>query len=488
LIGITLTIFIASCASFIAIKAPSIVNKLQHAEFDEYQKLKPRDYQALPVKIIDIDEESLKRLGQWPWERTQLANLVNRLQSAHVSAIAFDMIFAEPDRTSPKSIVNTWQTSNTLRSAILKLPDHDEIFAQSLKMSPSVLGFSLDESKQGNLPRKTFNIVTMGGEAPAPLPIFSTSTTHSLDLLESSMKGSGAISYIPDEDGVVRKIPLLIQLGDSAYPSLVAETLRVAQGAKNYIIKISPVNHDGMESLVVGKAKIPTAADGQMWVYYSPHLSERYIPAYKILDPKQALNDLEGSIVLIGSSAKGLMDQRHSSLGEIMPGVETHAQAIEQIISGVFLKRPQSSINHELLIIFFGTILIGIITLRAPIMVSALALTAVALAMGYFSWHAFSKEGQLVDASLPIISFLTVFLVTSINRHFYVEGKQKWIKEAFSRYVSPNLVTHLVENPNSLKLGGESRTCSFIFTDLAGFTSLIEKLNQRRRSLILTTT
>jgi adenylate cyclase len=450
---------------------------MQNAQFDAFQKIQPRTYQALPIKIIDIDEESLKRYGQWPWDRTLLAKLVSNLQTADVSSLAFDIIFPEPDRTSPKSIVQSWQLEKPLEKSLLNLPDHDEIFADALSKSPSVLGFSIVDSEQNNSssPRKVANIFATGAESMPQLTSYGNSA-HSLPLLESKAKGVGAISYISSEDGIIRNVPLLIQLEDTIYPALITETLRVAQKTKNLMVKADTQKKNAIQSIQIGKINIPSTQDAQLRLYYTPHQPSRFIPAYQILDGSYPMASLKNNIVIIGCSAKGLMDQRNTVLGEIIPGVEIHLQAIEQTLSGVFLQRTDEQLFWEIIIIVVGTMLVAILTLRTPITVSTSAVIILIASIFYTSWHLFSQRSLLLDASLPNITLLSTFLILSISKHIAVERNQKWIKEAFSKYVSPNLVSHLVNHPDSLKLGGEVRTCSFIFTDLAGFTSLIEKI------------
>ena len=471
------TVLIICVACWLALQSPLLVRKIQNAQFDAWQKIQPRSYQPQPVKIIDIDEESLKRLGQWPWDRALVAKLVSTLQSAEVSSIAFDIIFPEPDRTSPKSLVQSWYLPKNLEKSLLSLPDHDELLANALATSPSVLGFSIVDSAQDNptLPRKVSNIFAVGAESLPQLTPYNNNA-HSLALLESKAKGIGAISYTSSEDGVIRKVPLLLQLDDTLYPALITETMRVAQKTKNLMVHTYPQNANAIQALQIAKLIIPSTQDGQLWLYYSKHEPSRFIPAYQILDGSYPIAKLKNHMLIIGCSAKGLMDQRNTVLGEIVPGVEIHAQAIEQAWSGVFLERTDRQLFWEICIIVIGTILISILTLTGSIALSATAVVIVMASMGYASWYAFTRDLVLLDASLPNITFLSTFLIFSVSKHLSVEKNQKWIKDAFSKYVSPNLVSYLVNHPDSLKLGGEIRTCSFIFTDLAGFTSLIEKI------------
>ncbi|CAN4267807.1 COG4252 Predicted transmembrane sensor domain [Methylophilaceae bacterium] len=475
--GLILVILTVLLGAFVEITDPQALQTVRNTIFDQYQRWQPRVYNPSPVKIIDIDEESLAKIGQWPWSRTQVANLISGLESAGVHAIALDMIFSEPDRTSPKAVSKSWKLPADVYQEISKLPDHDEMLAKVLSQSPSVASFTLERSPSANpSPKRRYSVINMGESGLPYLSSFSGSV-KSIDLLESSVAGNGAVNYIPDHDGVIRRVPLILGLGDQIYPSLVAETLRVAQKAHNYIIKTSPIKDAGIEGVMIGRLKIPTTPDGQLWLHFTEANQDRYIPAWKILKHDFNSKALEGNIVIIGTSAKGLLDQRHNPLGVIMPGVEAHAQALEQILNQTYLERPSWTLWLELLIVLVGGLLIGILALRTRILFSASLTICIIVAINVGAWIAFSRNHLLLDGFTPSLILFLTFIFASIVHHLATERKQRWIKEAFSRYVSPNLVSHLVEHPDSLELGGERKTCSFIFTDLSGFTSLMEKTN-----------
>lgn len=477
IIGLISVFLILLLGAFFEVAEPQGLQTLHNTVFDQYQRWQPRTYTQIPVKIIDIDEESLAKVGQWPWPRNKVAQLIHQLAEDHVNAIALDMLFSENDRTSPKNISKHWRLSENTRLEINKLSDHDLTMANTLNGSPSISGFSLErEATKGAPPKRHFNIVNMG-ESPLPYLQPFSGSLNSIGLFESKVAGNGALNYIPDQDSVVRRVPLVMRLGNDVYPSLIAEALRVSQHAHNYIIKTSPIKDAGIESILIGKIKIPTTADGQLWIHYSQANPERYIPAWKVLDPTFNPKSLAGNIVIIGTSAKGLMDQRNNALGLIMPGVEAHAQALEQILNQTFLARPHWALWLELLVILGGGLLVGILALNTRAIFSATFTLSLITSLNIGGWIAFSRHGILLDLVTPSIILFITFSLASIIHHMSIERKQQWIKEAFSRYVSPNLVSHLVENPESLMLGGERRVCSFVFTDLADFTGLMEKID-----------
>ena len=475
LLGFLAAVSLILVSGFLYLTEPLFLQVLRNSLFDQYQRWQPREYKVQPVKIIDIDEQSLRKLGQWPWPRTRIAELISRLHTSEVAAIGFDIIFAEPDRTSPSAILGLWNLPPDARNAIKKLPDHDALMADELGKSRAIVGFSLEHNEQsGKIPRRPYSMVTIG-ESPLPfLHEFSGAVT-SLAALEDKASGNGALIFVPDADGVVRRVPLLLNLKGKVFPSLIAETLRVAQGAGNYIVRTNHVEKAGIEQVGIGKLRIPTTPKAELWVHYSNPVADRTIAAWKIFAGEVPVESLKSNIVLVGTSAKGLMDLRVNTRGEIIPGVEVQAQVLEQILGGTYLARPAWAGSIEVLAIVIGGLILCVVTLAMRALVSS----ALALAMigGAFAsaWFAFSRHGLLLDPMVPSLCLLTIYILTSVIHHVSSERKQRWIRQAFSRYVSPNLVSHLVAHPGDLELGGHRQQCSFIFTDLVGFTSLIEK-------------
>ena len=242
---------------------------LRNSQFDQFQRWHPRVYEAVPVRVLDVDEESLARLGQWPWPRTRVAELLNKLGAAGVAAVGFDVLFAEPDRTSPKVAAEQWNLSGQQRATVLALPDHDAVLANSLEQGDAVLCFAgLDGAGQvgaarvaeSRMPLQKSRFVYLGEPQPRWLHHFDAAVS-SLPALEKAAKGNGAMNFVPDGDGVVRRVPLVFQMGGTPVGTLVSETLRVAQGSNNVVLKSA--GHDsGLAEVRVGDAVIPTTAQG----------------------------------------------------------------------------------------------------------------------------------------------------------------------------------------------------------------------------------
>lgn len=475
--GLLLPILAIGLSATVYVWEPLPLQVMRNAAFDQFQRWHPRPYVDAPVRIIDIDDESLRRLGQWPWPRTRVAELTARLQDAGAASIAFDVVFAEPDRTSPKSMVSVWNADGDTARRLALLPDHDDEFAKVVGRGKVVLGFAVDREGKNTVPPDTKARFINIGESPQPYLHEFGGGVNSLPALESAAAGNGALTFVPDSDGVVRKVPLLLREGDKVLPSLSTEALRVALGARNITIRTDPASGVGLSEIRIGDLAIATTPHAEVWVAYTRPQPSRYIPAWKILSGDISSEELKDKILLIGTSAQGLMDLRFSPMTGVMPGVEMHAQFMEQVLTGGGLDRPGWTSAVELAVIVLGGLVVLTIALLCGARISSIAF-ALLLALWWGSaWQAFTSAGLLIDPLSPALALLVTFVLASILRHLSSERRQRWVKQAFSRYVSPNLVNYLVDHPDSLELGGKRQQCSFVFTDLAGFTSLMERMD-----------
>jgi adenylate cyclase len=277
---------------------------------------------------------------------------------------------------------------------------------------------------------------------------------------------------------VVRRVPVLISVAGTPVPTLSAEALRVAQGTRNYVVRtVVDTPGVGLTDVRIGDKLLITTPRGEVWIHYSPPQPSRYIPAWKVLAGVVPASELAGSILLIGSSAKGLLDLRFTPLGQDIPGVEVHAQMIEQTLTGAALTRPSWAVAFEAVMITVGGLCVGVAVLALGVIGSFAVFAGVLLCLWSAAWYCFAGPGLLLDTIVPSIALTLTFAGTSIVRHLASERRQRWIRQAFSRYVSPNLVSYLIDKPDALELGGRRQDCSFIFTDLAGFTSLLEGMD-----------
>ncbi|RYE83528.1 MAG: CHASE2 domain-containing protein, partial [Hyphomicrobiales bacterium] len=305
---------------------PYPVAVLREIAFDVYQRLKPREIPSdAPVRVIDVDEASLASLGQWPWSRDQLATLVDRLTELGAAAIVFDMLFPEPDRMSPQRL-----SAHLPGVDAATLPDYDAMFATALASSPSILGASRvpNGPKLRDLPKSGFAV---SGADPRPaLPVIAAAAAPLRQLYEAA-HGFGVVSLnTTDTVSAVRRVPLIWSNETDFYPTLAIEALRVAQGAET-IVLLGETSGGGNfpVGIRVGQFDVPTTSEGDLWLYYHRPSPELYVSARDMLGfGYQRYSDrIAGHIVLIGTSASGLLDLHSTTLGDNVPGVSIHAQA-----------------------------------------------------------------------------------------------------------------------------------------------------------------
>ncbi len=457
---------------------PVALSHLRLAQFDQFQRWQPRQTVNSVVRVVDVDEASLAAYGQWPWPRTRLVELVERLKEAGATAVAFDVLLAESDRTAPKAMANLWQ-NQSVNTLLKTMPDPDEALSHALQGAGVVLGSSLSyrtaNEQGGKLAASQppfpfpFRIVSVG-EPPKDLREFDNAVWP-LPMLAVEASGLGAMNYGADADGVLRRVPLVFRLKEQWVPSLSAEALRVAKGARNYLVRSDAT---GVQEVRIGSLAVPTTAQGEIWLDFGQVLPHLLVPATQVLSGQLDKALLKDHIVVIGSTAAGLLDLRSSPLGVLMPGVQAHAMALSQMLTGQHLLRPAWARGAEGLALLLGALITGWVALKAPVRWSALFTLALLVALGTGAWLAFIQQRVLLDAINPALAVVLTFGLASGVRHRVTERQQRWLRQAFSRYVSPNRVAHLMAHPEQLILSGKRQQCSFVFTDLEGFTSMIE--------------
>lgn len=452
---------------------PMPLAALRNSVFDWYQIVTPRLETEYPVRIIDIDDKSLRELGQWPWSRAVVAALVDKLAEQGATVLGFDILFAEPDRLSPARFAEATSLDERLRGALALLPDNDVTFAAALSRTRSVLGQAgLTGHSEGGTtaaaPRTA--LATLGGDPRRDLVQFPKLLT-SLPVLEAAASGHGLVTVLPDPDGVIRRVPVVASAADTVVPALSIEVIRVARGATTILVKRDEA---GMRSVVVAGVEIPTDRDGQLWLHYGLHDRRRYISSVDVLRDRVPAHEIAGKLVLLGTSAVGLFDLRATPVDGVMPGVEIHAQMIESILAGVALSRPNYALGAEIVL----AVATGIGIVVAIPMLGALPTLLVGglLALLFFagSWFLFVHARVLVDITYPMLSGGTIFLLLAFLNYRREERRRTWIRDAFRQYLSPDLVEQLSRSPERLVLGGEARVMTVLFSDVRGFTAIAE--------------
>ena len=468
--------------------APNLLDRLSLIAFDLYQRALPRAPGSSPVRIVDIDDASLATIGQWPWPRTIVAQLVDRLAAAGAAVVAFDIDFAEPDRTSPKMLLpllarNGVDTADA-EKLLSALPDPDQVLAAAMRKVPVALGFILTDRGEARAPAQKAGFAFAGDDPLGHVDNF-TRVVPNLPVFEAAAAGDGFLNQLPEWDHVVRRLPLILKLNGKPYPSLAAEALRLAFGASTYIGRAAGANGErnfgqdtGLTAIRIGPLTVPTDAAGRVWLHYARHRPDRTVSAADVLAGKFAPGLFEGDIVLVGTSAAGVVnDQRATPLSPAVPGVEIHAQLIDDILQGDFLTRPDWAVGAEILFaLLVGGGLIVVLPRIGALPSAVLGGAAVAAALGG-SWAAFKYAHLLLDPVYPWAVITLVYLVASLLGYLRTEARQREIRSAFSRYMSPHYVKELAAHPEKLVLGGEMRIMTIMFCDIRGFTSRAEGMD-----------
>ena len=479
------------------------MNRLENFIYDvRLNILMPRGLDDRIV-IIDLDEKSLKEQGRWPWSRNKLADLVNKLfDDYHVKVMGFDMVFAEKDESSGlKSLeeIKTKYLANDpgFKQAIEQLRpslDYDQVFTSSLKGRNVVLGyFFLRDEKSvavGKLPSSAFSDSSITGESAD----FITATGYgaNLDMLQKNANTAGHINSDPDADGISRKVPVLIQYGGKAYEALSVAVARVAlsnQGAG--AVKLNTGYADGAEAgglewLELGRHRIPV--DGRvssLIPYRGPQGSFPYVSATDVLTHKVDAKLLNNKIVLLGTTAAGLMDLRATPVQNIYAGVEVHANMIAGILSNNIKENPTYTQGAEfLLLLVVGLLLAFMLPVLSPLWATMLMLVTLSsvLAFNLSMW-------QYANLVLPLASLLvmiTSIYVVNMSYGFFVESRGKrQLANLFGQYVPPELVDEMAKNPEVISVEGESREMTVLFSDVRGFTTISEGLEPKELSQLM---
>jgi adenylate cyclase len=458
---------------------------LENLVFDEYQRLRPRPYAFdEPVRIVDIDDESIQRIGQWPWPRRKMATLVDELTKANVAAVGFDVLFSEKERSDGSPVASgVFQVaSQDAPSAVaMNAPDEgDAAFANAISDRRVVLGSILSRRDVGNVAGPKIGFATVDGDPAEYVSRFS-GVLSPLPVLADAAGGVGYLNWIPDADRVIRSVPLLSAVKGKLQPSFVLEALRVAQAASTYVVKcLSAAGGAGLSAtsgvgeIRVGDVTIATQPGGDVRAYFAAADSRRSLPAWKIFEQGADLSDLEGKIVVVGASASLLSDVVATPLNPSTPGVEAEAQLLEQILSGASLRRPDWAPGAELLAA--ATLSLAFILMLPAIsgIWSALFGAVASVVLFAASWFVFTRNGILLDPVIPSVSSGMVFLSGTLSLYSQKRHQVTEIRSAFGRYVSPAVVSQLAERPENLRLGGLQRPLTLMFCDLRSFTTISE--------------
>ena len=453
---------------------PRPLQELRTRTFDFFQVLRPRPQEIRPVVIVDIDEASLKAIGQWPWPRTTVADLVTQITQLGAVAIGFDIIFPEPDRMSPAIAERSFRGIDTeTRAKLDSLPSNDEALAEAITHSKAVVGQAGAASPEVRTAADAALQTGFAVRGPDARPYVVTfaGLLRNVPVIEQAAAGRGLFSIDPESDGIIRRVPVIMTAQGNLVPSLSMEMLRVVTGSSAILVR---VDQAGVQSVAVPGLEVPTDRNGQFWVHFNHHDPERYVSAKDVLQGNVPPDRLAGKLVLIGTSAIGLLDLKTTPLDAAIPGVEVHAQILESVLSKSSLVNPNYAIGAELaLAVLFGLAIIVAAPMLPASIVIVLGGCLIAGLIG-LSLYLFVEHNLLIDFTYPLISSWLIYLVLTFVNYFREQEQRRQIRSAFGYYLSPHMVEQLARSPEKLVLGGEERRMTILFSDVRGFTTISE--------------
>ena len=340
---------------FLKILNPSFIKSISFLSFDLYQKVFAEKKNS-DVVIIDIDEKSLGKFGQFPWNRIVFAEILDKLNASNPKAIGFDIFFTEKDKQSPDELIKSYGLIPADIAELQNLKSPDDIFAEKLKASKSIIAvLGSNVPSHSNYDRKAkARFLSKGGE-PKQFTYSYPYSIGSLEVLEKNVKGLGSISFLDQLDGIIRSLPLIVQFNKKMYPTMGLEMVRVGSKQKNIYVELNEV---GIQRISARPHKIDSDPNGIIWIKYKKSDKNQYISAGDVYDGKFQTDFFKDKYVLIGASAQGLFDLVKTPLGVTIPGVEVHANVIENILDQSYLVRNPNTYIFELLF----SIIVALIT------------------------------------------------------------------------------------------------------------------------------
>ena len=414
---------------FLLAAEPPFVHGLRHALFDGYQKLYPRARVSAPAVIVAIDETALERYGQWPWPRTRMAQLVTAVASAKPAAIGVDLLFPEPDRFSPTEVAQEVQNlSADVARRLRTLRSNDVALSVALRGRNVVLGIAGLEAPDPRFLKPPGAPPILIVNAPDLALRRFAGQLQSLPAIDRAAAGRGLLSVDP-ESSVIRRALVAGRIGDVIVPALSIEMLRVATGAP---LSLVGRERDQIE-LRLGDIAVPAHADGRFWIRYGPHDTARFVSAAQVLDGNVAASELENKLVLIGVTGLGLLDFQTTALGERVPGVEIHAQILEQIFDGDYLRRPAVLRTLELSLLAAAALMLAFAVPALGVGTSIVVYVAVVGALGALGLAGFLHEGLLLDVAWPGIGATVVFGIVLAEALSEADEQRRRLREQAAR-------------------------------------------------------
>lgn len=465
-------------------------------------RLKP----ATEVVLAVIDEKSLDEEGRWPWPRSKVARLVKRLSDDGAKVIAFDIFFSEPDENSNLMLIHDIER----RIGSLKLDhprlslflegrkmeaDNDQALARTIRAAktPVILGYFFHMSEADNFripPEEIRRQLDLISSSKYPLIIYENQETEpspfikahapegNLEMFTKATPYSGYVNMLGDEeDGILRWMPLITQCGENIFPALPVLCSWLYLGEPQLMVKVAGF---GVQGIQMGEQRfIPTDENGKMLInYLGPEKTYPHLSVTDILKGRIPRGTFQDKIVLLGVTAIGIYDVRNTpfSTTSTYPGLEAHATVVDNILNGQFLDKPKWAMIYDLLAILFLGVLSGVVLPRLTAIKGICFFSALFVAHLIAARWLFVRFGIWINIVYPLLALFLTYTCLTVYRYFTEERKRKQIKGAFSFYVSSSVVNEMLQHPERLKLGGDKRDLTVLFSDIRGFTTISEGL------------
>jgi len=479
LVGVLLSVFMVVLNE----RKPDLFKFLDYKIYDViFRQTYTGKNTGVPV-IVDLDEESLAEYGQWPWPRYRVALLLAKIRQAGAIGVGLDIVFAEPDRTSPRTLKDQLKRDLKVDMGFTGMPealmDNDKVLAGVLASGPYVLGypfiFETGAEQEGGGERILHQVSEIyHGARTEGTFLEAPAVVGNLDVLAKAAPASGFFNTRPDDDGIIRKTPLLMKYKGKLYPSLSLANLMLSTGIRQVEVRTA---EGGIESIRIGGTVIPVDESGRMMVKYrGKGYTFKYISAAKVLGDKLAKDELAGKLVFIGTSAAGLVDLRATPLDPLFPGVEVHATVVDNILSQEFLHSPAWVPTLEFFLLLGAGLATTLLLTWAKAVWSVVPVAGMAGGIWYGAVYMLDQKGVYVSPLFSLVTLIANFGLLTLIKFWREEGQKKFLQATFSSYLAPELIDDMFKNKTMPELGGEARIITAYFTDIQGFSTFSEVL------------
>lgn len=425
------------------------------------------------VVIVDIDEKSLTHLGQWPWNRDKFAKILENLTRAEVGVIGLDIVFAEVDSTSPHTMAKKYKLKE-------ELPNYDAILAETLSQTPTILGYQFELNdkqyhKNKEAPIIPAIIIERNKQLGIEYLVKANGVVSNHKVIQEMSYSSGFFNNLPDESGIVRSVPMIIEYKGQLYPTLTLEMLRAALGMNKVYVNYSSL---GVENIEVGEYKIPTDRHGRMIVNFrGGEGSFKYLSASDIYFNTFNPKDIAGKIVLIGTTAAGLNDLRAIPYQSIYPGVEVHANIIDNILTKDFISMPSWIDGLDYIVIFGLAIFTFFLMTYSPFWMNPFLIAMSGFIYLSIAYYLLFSKGILIDLALPIVVIFSSGLIATFMDYVLEVKNEQNIKKKFASKVSLEVMEDILKEENDNKFSAKEKEVTIFFSDVRGFTKISETLD-----------